>query len=963
VSPVHAAALPLGLAILLAQAGAGRGEDPERALAEARRATLAWIRAAPGADEAAARERVERATAGAPPEVAAVAAWDAGALAWARETDAWIEDAADEGATLAVAELGELLDALEAREAGWIWLDRLGSFAHRLGRDAAAPGLVERVRAVARRVGDRALASWAADWLGQDLWRRGRLGEAALRFEEAQAVETARGHPDRVLELAADRARVLGLAGDFAAAVRVLAEAEAAAPPAEPALLRPLLEARAGMHLDWGEHRRALAVLLRASPPGAAVPVDPAQVRLDLLAAGALSDLGDLEAADPFARRALELAERAEVARLAPLLAHEARLVLGLLRGDQGRVEEALAILERERDGQRAIRDPRGEAWAEKNLGWVLLDAGRLEEAGAAFGRADGLAARTEDPALAALVALGAAETAMRRAEAAGPAAAADPALAVAIERAETLAATAVDPELRWRAATLEGDRHRLAGRDAEALAAYRRAARAVEAWRARLESPGLVVHALRRHADPYRRGAFAAARLGRADEALELARLLQARVLEGLRAAAPLERAGRGESDAAGEALAAARRRLRSLEGAAGAATEAELDAARLALEHALVAHELARGALPGSAALAQPGPALVGGSDLDAVLVWLVGGEETLWLCVEPGGVRAGFAPLGEAELTRAVERLVAPIERLRRGAVDLAHLDLDAAPARALYDALLAPAVGELAPGARLGLIPDGPLASLPFALLVEDGEPGSWDPARPGAELASLAFFGERHAFARLSSLEALAREPAPRADGALRVALFLDGAASGFAGESEARSVRRAAPGFAVDVRRESTPEDLAGGASGLDVLHVVGHGRLDPLRPAESALVLAGRPLPSWRVEELALDASLVVLSACDGAGGSWRTGEGLLGLARSFLIAGAGRVLGSVLPVEDASAAPFLAAFYGALASGRDPEEALRRARVALLRPSGAQAGGPVLAHPLHWAGWTLVR
>jgi len=104
-------------------------------------------------------------------------------------------------------------------------------------------------------------------------------------------------------------------------------------------------------------------------------------------------------------------------------------------------------------------------------------------------------------------------------------------------------------------------------------------------------------------------------------------------------------------------------------------------------------------------------------------------------------------------------------------------------------------------------------------------------------------------------------------------------------------------------------------------------------------------------------VEELALDADLVVLSACDTGGpGDETGGESLSGLARAFFYAGARSLLVSHWEVPDKPTMRLLTGTFERLTS-QDVTlaEALRESQVALIEY-------PPLSHPLAWAGFTVV-
>ncbi|MEW6322841.1 MAG: CHAT domain-containing protein [Acidobacteriota bacterium] len=143
------------------------------------------------------------------------------------------------------------------------------------------------------------------------------------------------------------------------------------------------------------------------------------------------------------------------------------------------------------------------------------------------------------------------------------------------------------------------------------------------------------------------------------------------------------------------------------------------------------------------------------------------------------------------------------------------------------------------------------------------------------------------------------------------------------------------------------------PNRLANAA----VIHFATHGLVDEERPERSGLALTASPpesdgvLQMREVFGLRLTAALVTLSACQTALGKQATGEGMVGLARSFFYAGAGAVLASLWNVDDRSTAELMRPFYEALADGARIDDAARRAKLALIG-----RGGP-WAHPYHWA------
>lgn len=142
------------------------------------------------------------------------------------------------------------------------------------------------------------------------------------------------------------------------------------------------------------------------------------------------------------------------------------------------------------------------------------------------------------------------------------------------------------------------------------------------------------------------------------------------------------------------------------------------------------------------------------------------------------------------------------------------------------------------------------------------------------------------------------------------------------------------------------------------------IIHIATHGLLDTERPELSALVFSlvdekGQPqdgfLRAHEVYNLNLPAELVVLSACETGLGKQVRGEGLVGLTRGFMYAGAPRVVVSLWAVSDRGTSELMARFYrNLLNKGQRPAEALRAAQLELWRSGRWQA-------PYYWAPFVL--
>jgi CHAT domain-containing protein len=142
------------------------------------------------------------------------------------------------------------------------------------------------------------------------------------------------------------------------------------------------------------------------------------------------------------------------------------------------------------------------------------------------------------------------------------------------------------------------------------------------------------------------------------------------------------------------------------------------------------------------------------------------------------------------------------------------------------------------------------------------------------------------------------------------------------------------------------------------------VVHFATHALLDEKNPEASGLVLSmvyprGEPqdgfLDLGDIYNLNLPVELVVLSACKTALGTEIRGEGLIGLTRGFIYAGASRVMASLWSVDDAATSELMKRFYQAMLVDRmGPAAALRRAQLQMWKQK-------TWSHPYNWAAFTI--
>jgi len=142
------------------------------------------------------------------------------------------------------------------------------------------------------------------------------------------------------------------------------------------------------------------------------------------------------------------------------------------------------------------------------------------------------------------------------------------------------------------------------------------------------------------------------------------------------------------------------------------------------------------------------------------------------------------------------------------------------------------------------------------------------------------------------------------------------------------------------------------------------ILHFATHGILDPSRPENSGLFLSmidrdGKPqngfLGLQDIYNLRAPVDLVVLSACRTGLGKDVRGEGLIGLTRGFMYAGASSVVASLWKVDDEATSELMRRFYtNMLEKQMNPSAALREAQNAIRQR-------PEWNSPYYWAAFTI--
>ena len=148
------------------------------------------------------------------------------------------------------------------------------------------------------------------------------------------------------------------------------------------------------------------------------------------------------------------------------------------------------------------------------------------------------------------------------------------------------------------------------------------------------------------------------------------------------------------------------------------------------------------------------------------------------------------------------------------------------------------------------------------------------------------------------------------------------------------------------------------------GIGSYSIIHFATHSRLDDEHPESSGVILSlfdrhGNPedghLRLKDIYDLRLSADIVVLSACDTALGRDINGEGIVGLTRGFMYAGAPRVVATLWDVDDEATSEFMKWFYiGILQRHESPSASIRNAQMELRKQARWRS-------PFYWGAFVL--
>jgi CHAT domain-containing protein/tetratricopeptide (TPR) repeat protein len=362
----------------------------------------------------------------------------------------------------------------------------------------------------------------------------------------------------------------------------------------------------------------------------------------------------------------------------------------------------------------------------------------------------------------------------------------------------------------------------------------------------------------------------------------------------------------------------------------------------------------------------------------DGDSALLEYVVTEKKVYLFVLSGSGGVGEPSLDTRAYELGVERkeLGERVETFRRQVAGRDGNFLQ--QARALYDLLLGPALGQLRGKRSLVIVPDSVLWELPYQALqagdhrylleqyalsyapslsvlykmTESAAEGGGlrgaptllafgNPLAGGAKTPASALVQRRETFTSLPEAEREVRTLAQ---------IYGDGRATVFVGAGAAESRFKAEAGR-------------------YNLLHLATHGVVNDANPMYSYVLLAGDEgsgedgrLEAWELAQMDLKAELVVLSACETGRGRVGKGEGMIGLSWALFMAGSSLAVDSQWKVESRSTTALMLEFHRNLRRSGSPAGARMSKASALQQAALKLMKSAEYRHPFYWAGFIAV-
>ena len=389
--------------------------------------------------------------------------------------------------------------------------------------------------------------------------------------------------------------------------------------------------------------------------------------------------------------------------------------------------------------------------------------------------------------------------------------------------------------------------------------------------------------------------------------------------------------------------------------------------------------------------------------------LIEYLVGADHTIVWVIGKNSFVHEKINVKRADLEKMVTELLQPFRDVKEGKIkNLANVGFDLKLANQLYQQIFQPIEKYLQQDNHLIIVPDGILHYLPYEALVTEIEKKPFDRNIIFSRYENAHYLVEKYALSYSSSASVLdaklfggdkkvkqagqllafgnpdfsrARETITAAKNEKAPALsnyfsLLSRPTRGGMfeqlprAEEEVRAIAEIFKPSLLFVGSDAREEHFKQKSGDFANIHLATHCIVEETQPMYSRIVFAQDDDPAedgflhtYEVFNLKLNADLVTLGACETGLGKLSRGEGLIGLTRAFMYAGTPSVVVSLWSVDE-STAELMKLFYQNMKDGMAKVEALRQAKVTLMK-SRDRLGGNVefsYAHPYLWAAFIIV-
>lgn len=344
----------------------------------------------------------------------------------------------------------------------------------------------------------------------------------------------------------------------------------------------------------------------------------------------------------------------------------------------------------------------------------------------------------------------------------------------------------------------------------------------------------------------------------------------------------------------------------------------------------------------------------------DSSLVLEYEITEQELMIWAIGPDTFDAQVIAVGRSEIDSLVQRFRSCIDPETVGNDLKRSYDNALELGQQLYTYLLAPVAEHLNQAKQVHIIPDEKLHYLPFSAF-HDGT---------GEFLIEKFVFHNQPSAAILQHL--LASRQTQEITSFPRTLAVAASPELPFSME-EASQVAALTPQSRALLASVATEKNVRSASRAhYDAMLFASHGRLDEKKPYRSAILLATEPgqtrsdndgqLMFSEITKMECDSAKVVyLSACESASGKLYRGEGMVGLQRAFMIAGANTVVANLWEVNDKTSKLLTVEFFKLWLTGISKGEALREAQRKLIKDIKKLAIYEYLPHPYFWAPVTI--